>query len=81
MPFAKFLKDFSTGSHIFTNNEFEEDNAAALKRLGIEYIKVNYKISNHNPVIKILNTTPVSTPDIIVQCGLTYCKNDLGCIY
>ena len=67
-PFAKFLKDFSKGQHTFYRKEFR-GKSAALKRMGIKYIKVKYKISGGGPVIKLLRMAAGSAPEVIVPCS------------
>ena len=51
--FPKFLKDFEKGSRTFYPAEFPTEEAA-LKRLGIKYIKVNYQFQGHKPVLALL---------------------------
>ena len=65
--FPKFLKDFADGQRIFFSREFP-DYQAALKRLGIRYIKVNYQFKGHQPIIKLLATDPGRAPEDIVKC-------------
>jgi len=67
-PFAKFLKDFSKGRHTYPISQFEEQ-ANALKRRGIKYIRVKYKISGARPVIRLLNMSPGDPPKVIVPCS------------
>ena len=67
-PFAKFLKDFSKGQHTFYRKEFR-GKSAALKRMGIKYIKVKYKISGGRPVIRLLRMAAGNAPEVIVPCS------------
>ncbi len=67
-PFAKFLKDFSRGQHTFYPKNFR-DKRSALKRMGIKYIKVKYKISGGRPVIRLLNMAAGNAPEVIVKCS------------
>ncbi len=67
-PFAKFLKAFSKGRHTFYRKEFPEK-IAALKRMGIKYIKVKYNISGGRPVIRLLNMAAGNAPEVIVNCS------------
>ncbi len=81
MAFAKFLSDFSKGSHTFYRRDFEKDKSEALRRLGVETVTVKYKLQGHNPVLKLFYMTPKSVPERIVYCALTYCKNNSYCSY
>jgi type VI secretion system protein ImpL len=65
--FPKFLNDFKTGQRVFYRNEFpnEED---ALKRIGIEFIKVKYQFQGHDAVLQLLYETPGAAPRRIVPC-------------
>lgn len=53
LAFPEFFKDFSNGKRTFALNEFSED-TAALKKLGVKYIKVNYQFGGHQPVVAII---------------------------
>ena len=65
--FSKFLKDFADGQRTFYSKEFPE-HQAALKRLGIRYIKVNYQFKGHQPIITLLTTDPGKAPGTIAKC-------------
>ncbi len=65
--FPRFLKDFSKGYRVFYRKDFEE-NAAALKRLGIRFIKVKYQLKGHRPVIKLIPDMPEQVPEEIAKC-------------
>lgn len=67
LAFAKFLRDFATGSHKFYPKEFP-DKAGALKRLGIKYINVKYELSDHRDAIATLRAAPGRVPLKIAQC-------------
>ena len=66
-PFAKFLKDFSKGRRTFYPDDFP-DQAAALKRLGIKHIVVQYEISGSGPAIAALHASTGTVPREISQC-------------
>lgn len=66
-PFAKFLKDFSKGRRTFYPGDFS-DQAAALKRLGIKHIFVQYEISGNQPAIATLNAATGEVPQNITKC-------------
>jgi type VI secretion system protein ImpL len=72
----KFLKDFSKGHRVFFPSEFPNEQAA-LKRLGIKYIKAKYRFSGHRPIIKLLEPSepkkvaaklPPLPEDIVIAC-------------
>jgi type VI secretion system protein ImpL len=65
--FAKFLKDFSKGRRTFYPDDFP-DHAAALKRLGIKHIDVQYEISGSRPAIAALRAATGSVPRNIAKC-------------
>lgn len=65
--FAKFLQDFRYGQKTFKPADFP-DEQAALKRLGIRYIKVNYKFKGHGPVLRLLSEAPRRVPNKITEC-------------
>ncbi|MBW2318627.1 MAG: type VI secretion system protein ImpL [Deltaproteobacteria bacterium] len=65
--FPKFLKDFSKGQRTFYPSEFP-GKEAALKRLGIKYIKATYRLKGHKPVLKLLGAAPGRVPRDIVTC-------------
>jgi len=50
MGFPQFLKDFRGGRHTFIPKDFPGE-AAALNKMGIKYIKVNYQFMGDGPVI------------------------------
>jgi type VI secretion system protein ImpL len=65
--FPRFLQDFQKGYRVFFRKYFKESEAA-LKRLGIKYIKVKYKLTGHKPVIKLVPDMPGNVPEDIVKC-------------
>ncbi len=65
--FSRFLKDFAKGQRTFYRKEFPKSQAA-LKRLGIKYIKVKYQFKGHQPVLKLLRAGPGKAPGIIARC-------------
>ncbi len=65
--FPKFLKGYQKGYRVFFRKDFKESEAA-LKRLGIKYIKVKYKLSGHKPVIRLIPDMPGNVPEDIVKC-------------
>jgi len=67
LAFAKFLQDFSTGTHKFYPDDFP-DMAGALKRLGIQHINVKYELSGHRSAIATLRSAPGRVPLKIAQC-------------
>jgi type VI secretion system protein ImpL len=65
--FPEFLKDFVGGQRTFYPGEFPEKEAA-LKRLGIDYIKAKYRFKGHQPVIELIRPAVGSAPGKIVTC-------------
>ncbi|RLB23828.1 MAG: type VI secretion system protein ImpL [Deltaproteobacteria bacterium] len=65
--FAKFLMDFRSGQKVFKPSDFPEDEAA-LKRLGIRFIRVNYQFKGHRPILRLLARSPKRVPNKITQC-------------
>lgn len=65
--FAKFLKDFIDGQRTFYPKEFPM-HKAALKRLGIRYIKANYQFNGNRQIIELLTSAPGRAPRNIVKC-------------
>ena len=65
--FARFLQDFSRGSKIFSPSDFP-DQQAALQRLDIRTIRVEYEIQGLGAVIQSLRQTPGRVPRSIVSC-------------
>lgn len=49
--FIEFIRDFPRGHHTFNANEFPEERNA-LKKAGIQYIKVNYEFSGEQAIFK-----------------------------
>lgn len=65
--FAKFLNDFKTGQRIFKRDEFPSEEAA-LRRIGIRYIKAKYQFQGQNAVLALLYAAPGKPPRKIVTC-------------
>ena len=65
--FAKFLMDFRYGQKTFKPSEFPEQEAA-LKRLGIRFIRVKYQLKGHKPVLRLLARAPKRVPNKITKC-------------
>ncbi len=66
--FARFLGDFRSGQHTFYRADFPSE-SAVLKRMGIKFFKVKYKISGGGPVISLLNVDTGRVPEVIVSCS------------
>ena len=67
LGFAKFLKDFKSGQHRFTPNDFPKQRTS-LRRMKIKYIKVQYRIKGSTPVLKLLASGPGNVPENITVC-------------
>jgi len=65
--FPAFLSDFRTGKKTFYPKDFPEQQGS-LKRLGIQYITVNYQFTGNQPVLQLLGATPGAVPTRIVKC-------------
>ncbi len=65
--FPEFLNNFKTGQHLFYPNDFPQDRDA-LQRMGIKYIKVNYRFTGNRPVLKLLRASSGTVPSRIGQC-------------
>ncbi|MDY6951660.1 MAG: type VI secretion system protein ImpL, partial [Thermodesulfobacteriota bacterium] len=65
--FPKFLADFVGGQRTFYPSDFPAEREA-LRRLGIESIKVKYQFKGHQPVVELLKATPGTVPMEIVTC-------------
>ena len=68
--FAKFLLDFPGGQHTFSPEDFPKERAA-LRGLGIKYIKVQYRFSGQQAVInqaKPSMSQPTTVPLKIARC-------------
>ncbi len=65
--FAKFLNDFKTGQHAFNRSEFPSEEAA-LRRMGIKYIRAKYQFQGHKPVLRLFYSNPGRPPQEIATC-------------
>jgi len=65
--FPKFLNDFERGKRVFFPKEFP-DQKRALKRIGVKYITVRYKLKGHKPVLKLLRSAPGKVPQTVATC-------------
>lgn len=65
--FARFLNEFKTGQRIFRRDEFPE-HEAALRRMGIQTIRVRYQFQGQGPVLELLHSQPGRPPRKIVSC-------------
>jgi len=67
MGFPSFLMDFPAGKHTFRPHEFPGE-GAALKELGIRFIRVNFRFSGEGGVIRLARSAPGRPPGSIVAC-------------
>ena len=65
--FAKFLNDFKTGQRVFKRDEFPSEEAA-LRRIGILYIKAKYQFQGQKAVLALLYAAPGRPPRKIATC-------------
>lgn len=66
--FAMFLKDFRKGYNNFYRDDFPEK-SNALKRIGIEYIKVKYKLNGGKSIISLMGLGSGKIPTVITSCS------------
>lgn len=67
LAFAKFLHDFKTGQHTFSRDEFPSEEAA-LRRMGIQYIKAKYQFQGQDGILSLLYSAPGAPPRKIASC-------------
>jgi type VI secretion system protein ImpL len=67
LAFAEFLNNFAKGPHEFKPDDFP-DQSAALKRLNVRFVRVEYKLSGQWPVINLLHDAPGEVPSTIARC-------------
>ncbi len=67
MGFAHFLKEFKDGTRTFTAADFPNE-AGQLKRLGVNWISISYKIKGADQVIQLLKGGSNALPEEIVSC-------------
>ncbi len=65
--FAKFLHDFKTGQRTFKRSEFPSEEAA-LRRMGVSYIKAKYQFQGQKAVLGLLYSAPGAPPRKIAAC-------------
>ena len=65
--FARFLNEFKTGQRTFDRSEFPSEEAA-LRRMGIKFIKAKYQFQGHRPALEMLYAAPGRPPRKIVSC-------------
>ena len=67
LSFPRFLKGFVGGERVFFTAEFPKKEAA-LRHLGIKYIKVEYEFEGHRPVAALAEGSPGKAPRNIAKC-------------
>jgi type VI secretion system protein ImpL len=65
--FAKFLHAFKTGSHTFHRSDFPSEEAA-LRRIGVKYVKAKYQFQGHRAALRMLYSAPGRPPRNIITC-------------
>ncbi len=65
--FAQFLSDFKSGQRTFRRQEFPNDEPA-LRRMGIDFIKVKYQFQGNNEVLALIQNSPGAPPRKITPC-------------
>lgn len=67
LGFARFLQDFKNGSKTFYPQDFPS-NQEYLKKANIKWIKIGYKLKNQEDILNLLNSTPKTIPQTIIEC-------------
>ncbi len=65
MAFARFLKEFASGSHAFGPEDFPE-NAGFFKKHKIDHVTISYTLSGADDIIRMLNRPPEQLPRRII---------------
>jgi type VI secretion system protein ImpL len=65
--FPEFLVDFRRGTRIFSLDDFPM-HQARLEKAGIDQIKIKMELTGHEPVIELIERTPLTAPLKIVYC-------------
>lgn len=65
--FARFLHEFKTGQHTFNRKDFPSEEAA-LRRMGIRYIKAKYQFQGQNDILALYYSAPGDPPRTIATC-------------
>jgi type VI secretion system protein ImpL len=65
MGFARFLAEFASGARVFQARDFPEA-GQRLRDLGVEWIRVAYRIRGAAPVVRALKRTDLEVPRSIV---------------
>jgi len=69
MGFPKFLSDFKTGVRVFSVDEFP-DAKDSLRKMGVKWIKIRYRIEHELPVINLLKGSSFNVPFAITRCAI-----------
>jgi type VI secretion system protein ImpL len=67
LAFPRFIRDFASGSRRLMAAEFPEQEAA-LKRMGIDYIAMEYEFKRHKPVLDFFRAAVAPLPEVIAPC-------------
>ena len=65
--FPAFLADFQSGERVFTRADFPIY-ANELEKLGVDRIIVRMKLTNYEPLIQLIERTPMGAPQKITYC-------------
>ncbi len=65
--FPKFLMDFRNGDKIFTQQDFPL-HKMEMDNLGVNFIQVKFELKGHEPLIDLIEKTPLAAPRKIVYC-------------
>lgn len=67
LAFPEFIRDFENSGRKFFADDFPE-HAATLRRMDLEYIRMNYDFQNHKPVMDFYSAANAPLPDTIASC-------------
>ena len=65
--FPQFLAEFRTGIRVFTRADFPIS-SGELEKLNVDQIMVRMKLTNHEPLIELIERTPLGAPQKITAC-------------
>jgi len=67
LAFPEFMRDFENSARKFFPDDFPE-HAATLRRMDLEYIRMNYDFQNHKAVMDLYSAATAPLPDTIASC-------------
>lgn len=67
LAFPEFIREFENSGRRFSPDAFPE-HAATLRRMDLEYIRMNFDFQNHKPVMDFYSAANAPLPDAIAPC-------------